>query len=196
MAGHARYTALFDACVLYPIAMCDALMSLSTTGLFAAKWTRRIEVEWMRALESSRPELKGKLSVRRDSMREAVPDWEVPQLAWKSLVPTVEAFGLPDPGDSHVIAAAVAGHADCIVTTNLKHFPHDVLDLYGIEAVDPDRFIMNQWDLDALAVLAAFKAMRARWKKPEATAEDFASILETRGLPGTAMRLRDAADLI
>ena len=61
------------------------------------------------------------------------------------------------------------------------------------EAVDPDRFIVNQWDLDALAIVTAFKVMRGRWKKPEATAEDFASILETRGLPSTAMRLRDAA---
>ena len=55
---------------------------------------------------------------------------------------------------------------------------------------------MNQWDLDALAIVTAFKAMRGRWKKPEATAEDFASILETRGLPSTAMQLRDAASLI
>lgn len=45
MAGHARYTALLDACVLFPIAMTGALMSLATTGLFAAKWTRRIEDE-------------------------------------------------------------------------------------------------------------------------------------------------------
>lgn len=45
MAGNARYTALLDACVLYPIAVADALMSLATEGLFAAKWTTRIEVE-------------------------------------------------------------------------------------------------------------------------------------------------------
>ena len=32
MAGHARYTALLDACVLYPLAMTDALMSLATAG--------------------------------------------------------------------------------------------------------------------------------------------------------------------
>ena len=51
MAGHARYTALLDACVLYPLAMTDALLSLATTGFFAAKWTTRIEGEWIRALE-------------------------------------------------------------------------------------------------------------------------------------------------
>ena len=46
MAGHARYTALLDACVLYPVAMTDALLSLATAGFFAAKWTTLIETEW------------------------------------------------------------------------------------------------------------------------------------------------------
>jgi hypothetical protein len=77
MAGNARYTALLDACVLYPIAITDSLMSLATAGLFAAKWTRRIEQEWIAALGEQRPDLKGRLDVRRDSMREAIPDWEV-----------------------------------------------------------------------------------------------------------------------
>ena len=29
MAGHVRYTALLDACVLYPLATTDALMNLA-----------------------------------------------------------------------------------------------------------------------------------------------------------------------
>lgn len=58
MAGHARYTALLDACVLYPMAMADALMSLAAAGLFAAKWTTRIEAEWIQALEARRPALR------------------------------------------------------------------------------------------------------------------------------------------
>ena len=45
MAGHARYTALLDACVLFPIATCNALMSVAGTGIFAAKWTARIDDE-------------------------------------------------------------------------------------------------------------------------------------------------------
>ena len=65
MAGHARYTALLDACVLYPLAMTDALLSLATAGFFAAKWTTRIELEWI-ALAISRSMYatvkKGKIS--------------------------------------------------------------------------------------------------------------------------------------
>lgn len=171
MAGHARYTALLDACVLYPLAMTDALLSLATAGFFAAKWTTRIEGEWISALEEDRPDLVGKLGVRRDSMRGAVPDWEVPEAAWSPLVLGIE---LPDQDDAHVLAAAIAGHADCIVTSNLKDFPASTLMRYGIEAIDPDTFIINQWDLDPVNAIAAFKRMRARRKKPESGPEDFA----------------------
>jgi predicted nucleic acid-binding protein len=193
MAGHARYTALLDACVLYPLAMTDALLSLATAGFFAAKWSTRIEDEWIRSLERQRPDLAGKLGVRRDSMREAVPDWEVPELAWVALVQGIQ---LPDPDDAHVLAAAIAGHADCIVTSNLKDFPVPVLRQFGIEAVDPDTFIINQWDLNPVQAIAAFKRMRARRKKPHSSPEDFADALELGGLPATANRLRLAAELI
>ena len=193
MAGHARYTALLDACVLYPLAITDALLSLATAGFFAAKWTTRIEDEWIRSLEKQRPDLIGKLEVRRDSMRDAIPDWEVSEEAWSSLVKEIK---LPDPDDVHVLAAAIAGHADCIVTSNLKDFPSAVLLRYGIEAVDPDTFVINQWDLDPVTAIAAFKRMRARREKPQSSPHEFADALELGGLPGTANRLRLAAELI
>lgn len=193
MAGHARYTALLDACVLYPLAMADALMSLATAGFFAAKWTTKIEDEWIRSLEMPRPDLIGKLSVRRDCMRDAIPDWEVAEPAWTSIV---HGINLPDPDDAHVLAAAIAGRADCIVTSNLKDFPGSALREYGIEAIDPDTFIINQWDLDPVKAIAAFKRMRARRKQPQSSPEDFAYALEIGGLPTTAERVRAAAELI
>jgi len=193
MAGNARYTALLDACVLYPIAVADALMSLATEGLFAAKWTTLIESEWMRSLEADRPDLEGRLGTRRDSMRDAVLDWEVPPVAWQALAKSLE---LPDPGDVHVLAAAIAGHADCIVTANTRDFPQDVISPYGIEVVDPDTFLVNQWDLAPLVAIAAFKRMRARRQKPQSTPEDFADALERNGLLVTAERLRSAIELI
>lgn len=159
MAGHARYTALLDACVLYPIAVADALMRLATTGLFAAKWTTRIEDEWIASLERDRPDLQGRLGTRRDEMRAAIVDWEVPESAWQAIL--LDA-NLPDPDDAHVMAAAIAGHADCIVTANQKDFPAAALAPFGITVIHPDDFIVQQIDLSAIVALGAFKAMRAR----------------------------------
>jgi predicted nucleic acid-binding protein len=193
VAGHARFTAVLDACVLYPVSVADALISLAVAGLYAAKWTVVIEEEWMRSLERRRPELGGRLDSRRNDMRIAVPDWQIAPAAWQALAP---GLTLPDPQDVHVLAAAVAGHADCIVTTNLKHFPDQALKVYGIEAIHPDDFIVAQLDLDEVAALAAFRDMRARKKNPELNAEDFARALERNGLAATASRLRVAAELI
>jgi predicted nucleic acid-binding protein len=193
VAGHARFTALLDACVLYPVGVADALMSLAVAGLYAAKWTTEIEAEWIRSVEARRPELQGRLGARRDDMRVAVPDWEVPQPAWQALVPCLQ---LPDPGDVHVLAAAIAGHADCIVTTNLKDFPAGLLGTYGIEAIHPDDFMVAQLDLDEFAALAAFRDMRARKKAPALGVEEFAQAMERNGLVATASRLRLAAELI
>lgn len=193
MAGHARYTVVIDACVFYSMLQSDALMSLCTRGLFAVKWSVRIENEWIRALSEKRPNEIDKINRRRDTMRKVVPDWEVPETAVTRLEPCLK---LPDPGDTHVLAAAIAGHADCIVTANLKDFPSELIDPYGIEIVDPDRFIINQWDLDPIQAIAAFKSMRARWKRPETSPEDFAVAFDRVGLLASAQRLREVAELI
>ena len=81
----------------------DAIMSLCTRGLFAAKWSVRIENEWIRALSEKRPNEIDKINRRRDTMRKVVPDWEVPEAAITRLEPGLK---LPDPGDTHVLATA------------------------------------------------------------------------------------------
>ncbi|MBT9597844.1 MAG: PIN domain-containing protein [Vitreoscilla sp.] len=193
MAGYARYTALLDACVLFPVAVCDSLMSVAVTGLYAPKWTRRIEDEWTRSLEEKHGKPPGTYAARRDAMRDAAPDWEVPEPSWTQIAGCLR---LPDPDDVHVLAAAIAGHADCIVTANLKDFPEQALAPFGIQAIHPDEFLIAQMDLDPLLVLAAFKEQRERLKNPAYTPLAFADALERNALILTAQRLREAAALI
>ena len=52
-------------------------------------------------------------------------------IGFEDLVPSLE---LPDPGDRHVLAAAIRSEADIIVTVNLKDFPASLLAPYGLEA--------------------------------------------------------------
>jgi hypothetical protein len=67
---------------------------------------------------------------------------------------------------------------------------------FGIEAQHPDEFLLNQIDLNQIAALKSIKAMRARWRKPAVAAPELATALEKLGLPLTAARLREVADLI
>lgn len=193
MAGHARYTALLDANVLYPVAICDALIEVAATGIYAPKWSARIDDEWVRNLAKDKGLPEERFHVRRNLMHEACPDWEVPEDAWKSLE---SGINLPDRDDRHVLAAALAGHADCIVTQNLKDFPASVLEPFGITALHPDEFLLHQLELEPLFVLPAFKAMRARLKNPLFTPEAFADSMNKNGLVQTAAFLRQALQLI
>ncbi|MDM0053900.1 hypothetical protein [Variovorax sp. J22R115] len=108
----------------------------------------------------------------------------------------IAGLELPDPDDRHVLAATIVGHADAIVTYNLKDFPAAVLAVHHIEAQHPDEFIMNQLELHELTALIAIKEMRASWKSPARSAQELVRALELRGLPQTAAYLAKASKLI
>jgi hypothetical protein len=42
------FTAVFDACVLYPFPLRNLLMELALTDLFRARWSDDIHAEWIR----------------------------------------------------------------------------------------------------------------------------------------------------
>ena len=193
MAGHNRYTALLDANVLYSVAISDALMEVAATGIYAAKWSKAIDDEWIKNLAKNRKRPESDFHPRRDLMHDACPDWEVTEYGWKLIEP---CLSLPDVNDRHVLAAAIAGHADCIVTINIKHFPASVLDPLGITALHPDEFLLQQLELEPLVVLPAFKVMRARLKNPAFTPEKFVDAMERNGLIQTAAFLEQALQLI
>jgi hypothetical protein len=60
----------------------------------------------------------------------------------------IEGLKLPDPGDRHVLAAAITAGAAVIVTSNLNDFPAEALEPLGIEARTPDDFVLDQIGLD------------------------------------------------
>ncbi|HXB75382.1 MAG TPA: hypothetical protein VNY05_44530 [Candidatus Acidoferrales bacterium] len=53
-----------------------------------------------------------------------------------------------DSKDRHVLAAAVCGKVDAIITLNTRDFPLKSLSEFGIERLTPDQFLVHQWHLD------------------------------------------------
>ena len=141
-------TALLDANVLHPMVLCDLLVRLAQRGFYRALWTREILEEVVATVLRRRPDLSVRLLRKRTAaMQAALQDATVK--GYEALIPSLDKLG----ADAHVVAAAVFGQADIIVTSNIRDFPESVLDPYGIAAVLPDDFLLQQWWVDAVAVV-------------------------------------------
>ena len=179
-------TVLYDACVLYPAPLRDLLMRLAVARLFQARWTNEIHDEWTRNVAANRPDVTPESLDRcRRLMDEHVPDSLVAGYEW--LVPTL---ALPDPDDRHVLAAAIHGGAQIIVTFNLGDFPESVLAQHRIEAVHPDEFVVRIWNESPESVLDAARRQRLALRRPPKTAAEYLATLEQCRLVETAARLR------
>jgi predicted nucleic acid-binding protein len=188
----AAFTALYDACVLYPAPLRDLLMRLALTDLFRAIWTDAIHEEWIRNVLRDRPDLtRAQLERTRDLMNAHVRDCLV--TGYEDLI---EAVTLPDPDDRHVLAAAIRGRADVIVTFNLGDFPTCILHHYGLEAQHPDQFVTHLLDLAPTTVFGAVKRQREALKNPPVSVEDLLESLEKQQLVQTVAHLRTAIDLL
>jgi hypothetical protein len=186
------FTAFYDASVLYPAPLRDLLMRLALTDLFRAKWSALVHEEWMAALLHDRPDLtRQQLERTRQLMDVHVRDCLVED--FESLI---NALHLPDPRDRHVLAAAICGRADVIVTRNLRDFPADTLTPYGIVAQHPDTFITHLIDLNPGAVVEAAREHRASLRNPPKDVEEYLSTLERQGLTQTAIELRSYASML
>lgn len=186
------FTALYDACVLYPAPLRDLLMRLAIADLFRARWTDEIHGEWIRSVLENRPDLtREKLERTRDLMNSHVRDCLVS--GYEDLI---EGLELPDADDRHVLAAAIRTRASVIVTYNLDDFPTDYLAKYGLEAQHPDEFITHLLDLHPAAVCSAAKSQRAALKNPPKTVDEFLEALAKQRLPETVSRLREFGELI
>lgn len=127
-----------------------------------------------------------KLDRTRVLMCTAVPDCIVGHYQ-----PLEQVFmDLPDPGDAHVMAAALKVQAQVIVTNNLKHFPDEALSPWGIEAKHPDDFLMDQFYLDAVELHIAIRNMSEACRNPPLDVNDVLDRLDSEGMPQIAAALR------
>ena len=97
--------------------LADTLLRLAEPpALFEARWTDHILAEVTRTLVGRFGKSPAKAEYRETAMREFFPGAVVPN--YERLVASMENH----PKDRHVLAAAVACHADYVVTFNLKDF--------------------------------------------------------------------------
>ena len=112
------FVALLDANVLYPAYLRDLLLRLAQAGVYQPCWSAEILDEVACNVKEGR-DAAGQEKVDRMIflMRRHFEDAEV--TGYEGLVPAMTN----DLKDRHVLAAAITGGADVIVTYNLRDFP-------------------------------------------------------------------------
>jgi predicted nucleic acid-binding protein len=134
------FVALLDANVLYPPYLRDLLLRFAQAGVFEPRWSAEILDEVARNIKKGRGEAEQQKVERMLSlMRRHFEDAEV--TGYEALTPAMTN----DEKDRHVLAAAIVGGSDVIVTSNLKHFPRAALEPYDMDVQGPDEFLCHQW---------------------------------------------------
>lgn len=180
-----RTTALLDANILYPAPVRDVFLQLAADDIYSVKWTTDIHREWIETLLRNEPHRnRAALERTRALIDQATRDCLV--TSYEKMIPRLE---LPDPNDRHVLAAAIVGRCDLIVTFNMKDFPLSVLKPLGIDVQHPDEFLLHLLNQTSGPFLDAVRKILSRLVAPPVSVRSYIATLSRLGLTGTANAL-------
>jgi hypothetical protein len=138
---------LLDACVLVGFPLADTLLRCAEEPAFYFPlWSDRILGEVQKALSSKLRLAPEKARGRIAAMREAFPEASVE--GFEPLEPVLKKI---NPGDRHVLAAAIRGGAGRLLTLNTRHFPASVTARFKIDVVSPADLLF-EWSLQDMGL--------------------------------------------
>lgn len=160
MIHSVRFTAVLDTNVIYPVISRDLLFWFAHYDLYTPKWSKHIFDEWKAVMER-----KG---VAEDEARKRIEKANLafPDALVHNYEKLIETLDLADEKDRHVLAAAIKTNANLIVTNNIKHFPEEYLQSFGLRAKSADDFLTDTIDLNQEQAVAAFREMVLNKKNP------------------------------
>ena len=172
--------------MIYPTVMREMLLGVARRGAFTPLWSARILEEWRRAALKLGPEGAAQAEAEALWLTRDWPKAEVP------VKPGLEArLWLPDPADIHVLAAAIAGSADLIVTLNVKDFPRNILAEEGLSRADPDGFLMGIWQASPEIVGEAGQEVLAKARELSGEDWEMRALMKKARLPRLGKALSD-----
>ncbi len=164
--------------------MREMLLGAAGQGLFTPQWSARILEEWARAANKLGPDgeaqARGEIAMLRAK-------WPKAEVTWKPSLQ--DRLYLPDPNDTHVLAAAISGSADMIITLNAKDFPRNILAEEGLARSDPDAFLQGLWQANPEALQHVGDAVLAEARRLSGEDWQMRALLKKARLPRLAKAL-------
>lgn len=177
------FPAFFDTNVLYGALLNDFILELADRSLFRPLWSKDVLFELAKNLvkNGEDPTLVEK---RVTTMERYFADAMV--TGYDDLVPTMTN----DEKDRHVLAAAVRGGAEVLVTFNTRDFPERSVEPFDLEVIHPDDFLLDQLDLYHAPTLRALVELVEGYDSPAMTVDHFLLALTRAGVPRFAESAR------
>lgn len=170
------FPALLDTNALYSAVLADTLLRIAEEGAYRPHWSPDILDELRRNLMENAGISEGQAAHRIDQMEQAFPDASV--TGFSGLIDGLRC----DPKDRHVLAAAIHGQCQVIVTFNAKDFPPESVDELGIAVVHPQDFLLDQLDLYPRLVRGALRAQASVARRPELSYQELLARLRRAGV--------------
>lgn len=169
---------VLDTCVIYPTVMREMTLGVAEAGAFTPLWSERIIAEWIHSV--AKLGLAAQTQASSEAALMAVR-WPASSIRWP---PSLEArLWLPDPHDTHVLAAAIAGSADGILTRNAQDFPRHVLAEEGLWRADPDSFLHGIWQAEPGLVATVAQHVLEKAQQLSEGSWEMRPLLKKAGLP-------------
>lgn len=175
---------LLDTCVIYPTVMREMILGVAGAGVFTPRWSERIIAEWLHAAAKLGPDAQAQAAGEAALMAARWPEASV------TYSPALkDRLWLPDPADTHVLAAAIAGSADGILTLNAPDFPRNILAEEGLWRADPDGFLHGIWQAQPDLVAAVADEVLAKARRLSKDDWEMRPLLKKARLPRLAKAL-------
>lgn len=156
----ADYRVCIDACVLANYTVSDLLLRLAERPrIYTPVFSKMI----LKEVHRTHVEKIGWGEDMADSWREAVSDAfpEAIVTGFESVIPCMTN----DEKDRHVVAAAIAGRAELIVTFNLKDFKDEHLAQWGIESKHPQDYLISLFEMKPELVISRLYDAAAKYEQ-------------------------------
>lgn len=163
---------VLDSCVLYPMYLRDTLLCAAEAGLYQVRWTDEILAGAFRNLVKDGRMNRIQADRLNQVMNRAFPEALIDMT--DDLLPCMDN----DQGDRHVLAAALVGKAEIIVTDNLKHFPKTSLEKFNVVAQSADEFLLSLLDLSGDRLMSVLTTQVSRTKTPQLSLIDLLALLK------------------